>query len=279
MATYALGDIQGCREALGRLLEEIAFHPAEDRLWLTGDLVNRGPDSLAVLRWARALGDRAVVVLGNHDLHLLAVASGLAPPKRRDTLRGMLEAPDRDELLDWLRRRPLMHCEGGFAMVHAGLLPDWTVDEALHLAREVERELRDRPRRLFASMYGDEPSRWSGSLRASDRHRAVINAMTRMRMLSPAGDMDLAYTAAPSGAPEGLVSWFDFPGRRSRGTPIVCGHWAALGLVLRPDLIALDTGCVWGRALSAVRLEDRAVFQVDCSGERGAPRAGGAAAD
>lgn len=270
MATFALGDVQGCHEAVQRLLAEIHFRPATDRLWLTGDLVNRGPASVEVLRWARGLGDRAVVVLGNHDLHLLAVASGAAPAKRRDTVRDILEAPDRDELLDWLRHQPLMHREAGVAMVHAGLLPDWTVDEALALAREVERELRDHPRRLFASMYGDEPARWSASLRDADRHRVVINAMTRMRMLTPAGEMDLDYSAAPTAAPAGLVSWFDFPGRASRGTPIVCGHWAALGLLLRPDLLALDTGCVWGRRLTAVRLEDRAVFHVDC----GAARAG-----
>ncbi len=264
MATFAVGDIQGCYDALQRLVDAIGFRPGSDRLWLAGDLVNRGPDSLRVLRWARALGDGAVVVLGNHDLHLLAVASGLGPPRRRDTLRGVLDAPDGPELLDWLRRQRLMHHEDGFAMVHAGLLPEWTIGEALELAREVERELRDAPRRLFESMYGDEPSRWSDALAGADRHRVVVNALTRLRMLGPSGEMRLSYTAAPSDAPAGLVSWFDVPGRASAGTPIVCGHWAALGLVLRPDLIALDTGCVWGRRLTAVRLEDRALFQVEC---------------
>jgi bis(5'-nucleosyl)-tetraphosphatase (symmetrical) len=261
VSTFAVGDIQGCYDALRRLLERISFRPAVDRLWLAGDLVNRGPDSLRVLRWARELGDRAVVVLGNHDLHLLAVACGAARVRPDDTLQEILEAPDRDELLGWLRRQRLMHQEDGIAMVHAGLLPDWPVTRALELAREVERELREAPRRLFESMYGDEPSRWSDALGRAERHRLVINAMTRMRMLTGSGDLHLGYPGAPSEAPAGLVSWFDAPGRASAGTPIVCGHWAALGLVIRRDLLALDTGCVWGRQLTAVRLEDRAVFQ------------------
>ena len=266
MATFAVGDIQGCHDALQRLLEEVRFRPAADRVWLTGDLVNRGPESLRVLRWARALGDRAVVVLGNHDLHLLAVAHGAGKARASDTLRQVLEAPDGAELLDWLRGRSLMHYEDGFAMVHAGLLPEWSVPQALDLAREVEAELRESPRGLFESMYGDEPSRWSDALGGADRHRVIINAMTRMRMLTRSGEMSLSYTGVPSQAPAGLVSWFDVPGRASAGTTIVCGHWAALGLVLRPDLLALDTGCVWGRQLTAVRLEDGAVFQVPCDG-------------
>ena len=264
MATLAVGDIQGCYQALQRLLEKASFDPVTDRLWLTGDLVNRGPDSLRVLRWARGLGDRAVVVLGNHDLHLLAIAHGWAPTKRRDTLLKILEAPDGEELLDWLRHQRLMHQEEGFAMVHAGLLPEWSIAKALELARDVERELREEPKRLFEQMYGDEPAKWSDALDRADRRRVVINAMTRMRMLNGSGEMDLSYSDAPAKAPAGLVSWFDVPGRASAGTPIVCGHWAALGLVLRPDLLALDSGCVWGRHLTAVRLEDRAVFQVGC---------------
>jgi bis(5'-nucleosyl)-tetraphosphatase (symmetrical) len=263
MATYAVGDIQGCHRALRRLLERVSFEPAKDRLWFAGDLVNRGPESLAVLRWVRGLGDRATVVLGNHDLHLLAVASGAAKAKRRDTFADVLEAPDREELLAWLRYQPLLHQEDGFAMVHAGLLPEWSIARALELAREVERELRERPRRIFESMYADEPARWSEALRGEERHRVVINAMTRMRMLDRSGAMDLAYTDAPERAPAGFVSWFDAPGRPSATTPIVCGHWAALGLVLRSDLLAIDSGCVWGGKLTAVRLEDRAVFQVE----------------
>jgi bis(5'-nucleosyl)-tetraphosphatase (symmetrical) len=264
MATFAVGDVQGCYQTLRRLLEKASFDPVTDRLWLTGDLVNRGPDSLGVLRWARSLGDRAVVVLGNHDLHLLAVAHGRTGARCRHTLLEILEAPDGEELLDWLRHQKLMHHEDGFAMVHAGLLPEWSIAEALELAGAVERELREAPRRLFEVMYGDEPAKWSDALDRADRHRVVINAMTRMRMLNRAGEMDLAYSDAPSKAPAGLVSWFDVPGRASAATPVVCGHWAALGLMLRPDLLALDTGCVWGRELTAVRLEDRAVFQVGC---------------
>jgi bis(5'-nucleosyl)-tetraphosphatase (symmetrical) len=272
MATYAVGDIQGCYQAVQRLLEKASFNPAKDRLWLAGDLVNRGPDSLQVLRWARGLGERAVVVLGNHDLHLLAVASHGASPKLRDTLLGVLEAPDRDELLDWLRHQKLMHHANGFAMVHAGLLPDWSIARALELAREVERDLREAPRRLFETMYGDAPAKWSEMLDRGDRRRVVINAMTRMRMLNRAGEMSLSYSDAPAKAPAELVSWFDVPGRASATTPIVCGHWASLGLVLRPDLLALDSGCVWGRQLTAVRLEDRAVFQVGCGqGRTGRP--------
>jgi bis(5'-nucleosyl)-tetraphosphatase (symmetrical) len=271
MATFAVGDIQGCHQALQRLLERASFNPVTDRLWLTGDLVNRGPDSLAVLRWVRELGDRAIVVLGNHDLHLLAVASGAAAAKRcDDTLLGVLEAPDREELLDWLRHQRLMHHEHGFAMVHAGLLPEWSIAKALELASEVERELREAPRRLFGSMYGDEPARWSDTLGRAERHRVVINAMTRMRMLDRSGAMSLSYSGAPGRAPADLVSWFDVPDRSSATTPIVCGHWAALGLLLRPDLLALDSGCVWGGQLTAVRLEDRALFQVGSEG-RGPP--------
>ena len=265
MATFAVGDIQGCSRALQRVLALASFDRARDRVWLTGDLVNRGPDSPGVLRWARGLGDRAVVVLGNHDLHLLAVAHGKGEGARcRKTLLRILEEPDGQELLDWLGRQKLMHHEDGVAMVHAGLLPEWSIAQAAELAREVEHELREAPARLFEEMYGDEPARWSDALGRADRRRIVINAMTRLRMLDGAGRMALSYSDAPARAPAGFVSWFDVPGRASASTPIVCGHWAALGLVVRPDLIALDTGCGWGRQLTAVRLEDRAVFQVRC---------------
>ncbi len=268
MATFAVGDIQGCFRALQRVLEKASFDRTRDRVWLTGDLVNRGPDSAGVLRWARSLGDRAVVVLGNHDLHLLAVAQGAGTGARcRKTLDRILVEPDGQDLLEWLRHRKLMHHEGGVAMVHAGLLPEWSIAQALELAREVEDELRATPARLFERMYGDEPARWSDALDRADRHRIVINAMTRMRMLDRAGAMDLSYSDAPAKAPAGHVSWFDVPDRASAATPIVCGHWAALGLVLRPNLLALDTGCGWGRQLTAVRLEDRAVFQVGCDDE------------
>ncbi|HEY3447852.1 MAG TPA: symmetrical bis(5'-nucleosyl)-tetraphosphatase [Myxococcales bacterium] len=264
MATYAVGDIQGCFGALQRLLKRIRFS-RRDRLWLAGDLVNRGPDSLAVLRWARSLGKRVTVVLGNHDLHLLAVSYDLAPKRHRDTLLPILEAPDREELLGWLRHQKLMHREQGYVMVHAGLLPEWSVTKALSLAREVEQVLRGpRPARLFETMYGDEPARWRDGLRGPDRRRVIINAMTRMRMLTPSGKIDLSYSGALGGAPAGLIPWFDYPGRRNLATPIVCGHWAALGLLMRDDLLSLDSGCAWGRSLTALRLEDRKVFQVGC---------------
>ena len=271
MATYAVGDIQGCFRAMQRLLKAIRFRPARDKLWLAGDLVNRGPDSLGVLRWARSLGDRAVVVLGNHDLHLLALARAGEEPRRRDTLGPILEAPDREDLLDWLRQQKLMHHEGGFAMVHAGLLPGWTVARALALAREVEEVLRG-PRAdwLLETMYGDRPATWRESLRGAERYRVIINAMTRMRLLDRGDGMDLDYSGPLGGAPKGLSAWFDIAGRRSARTPIICGHWAALGLLVRPNLIALDTGCAWGRSLTAVRLEDRAVFRVRCRRRAGA---------
>ncbi len=271
MATFAVGDVQGCSEALDRLLEVTAFDRARDRLWLTGDLVDRGPDSAGVLRRVRALGDRAVVVLGNHDLHLLAIAHDQGRPtgrRCRATLAGILAEPDGRELVEWLGRQRLMHHEGGDAMVHAGLLPEWSVGKALELAAEVERELHDAPDRFFAGMMGDEPARWTEALRGAERHRVVVNALTRLRMLDGSGAMALDYTEAPARAPAGFVSWFDVPGRASAATPVVCGHWAALGLVLRPDLLALDTGCGWGRRLTAVRLEDRAVFQVACDDGR-----------
>ncbi|MBI5548178.1 MAG: symmetrical bis(5'-nucleosyl)-tetraphosphatase [Deltaproteobacteria bacterium] len=267
MATYAVGDIQGCMKAVERLLKKVCFDPRRDRIWLAGDLVNRGPDSLGVLRWARSLGDRAVVVLGNHDLHLLAVAHAGAPAKRRDTLAPILEAPDRDELLGWLRRQKLLHREDRYAMVHAGLLPGWSVAQALELARELEDALAGpHAGGVFERMYGDEPRSWRDGLRGPDRRRVVINALTRMRMLTRRGEMDLGYSGSLADAPPGLIPWFDFPGRKSRRTTLICGHWAALGLVMRQDLLALDSGCAWGRQLTAVRLEDHAVFQVRCPG-------------
>jgi bis(5'-nucleosyl)-tetraphosphatase (symmetrical) len=269
MATFAVGDIQGCHGALRRLLERASFDPLRDRVWIAGDLVDRGPDSAAVLRWARSLGDRAVVVLGNHDLHLLAIAHGEqragSGARCRATLVRILDEPDGPELIGWLGQQKLMHHEDGLAMVHAGLLPEWSIETALELAREVERELHEAPARLLGRMYGDEPGRWSDALDTADRHRVVINAMTRLRMLDGAGRMALSYSGAPATAPPGFVSWFDAPGRASAAATVVCGHWAALGLVLRPDLVALDTGCGWGRQLTAVRLEDRAVFQEDCA--------------
>jgi bis(5'-nucleosyl)-tetraphosphatase (symmetrical) len=230
-----------------------------------GDLVNRGPDSLACLRFVKSLGDRAVTVLGNHDLHLISVALGLQKRGKRDTLEEVLAAPDRDALLDWLRTRPLLHVEGGVAMVHAGLLPEWSLQKAAALANEVEAQLRGRDHlALLSRMYGDEPHAWSDELSGIERFRVIINAMTRLRVCTPSGAMALDYKGEPGDAPGDRIPWFDMPGRASRTHAIVCGHWSALGLLVRDDLMSLDSGCVWGRALTAIRLEDRATFSVRC---------------
>jgi bis(5'-nucleosyl)-tetraphosphatase (symmetrical) len=265
MPTYAIGDVQGCFEPLCGLLEQIEFDAARDRLWFVGDLVNRGPDSLATLRFVKGLGQAAVCVLGNHDLHLVAVAEGHAKPRKDDTLEPTLGAPDRDALLAWLRNRPLMHAEGEFAMVHAGLLPAWTIPRALDLAHEVEEELRAPTYgSLLARMYGNEPRRWSENLAGYARLRVIVNAMTRMRVCTRDGSMDLRYKGDSAELPAGLLPWFAVPARESRGSTVIFGHWSALGLVLEPDVIGLDTGCLWGRKLSALRLEDLRLFQFSC---------------
>lgn len=265
MSTYAIGDIQGCFGALQQLLQAIAFQPRTDRLWLVGDLVNRGPDSLAVLRWARDLGDRVTVVLGNHDLHLLAVAAGAGKLHRQDTLQPILDAPDCDELLAWLAHRPLLHRQDDWVMVHAGLLPQWTVDTAESLAQEVSTILAGPQRtEFFRHMYGNQPMMWSDTLTGWDRLRLITNAMTRMRLVTRDGALDLQFKGELEQAPADLLAWFDHPQRRSRGQPIVCGHWSALGLRLSADLLALDSGCLWGGQLSALRLEDRQLRQISC---------------
>lgn len=267
MATYAIGDIQGCYDELRRLLDIVAFDPARDSLWLAGDIVNRGPHTLAVLRFLRGLGDRAIVTLGNHDLHLLVVAAGVRKPHRSDTLEELLAAPDCDELLDWLRRQRLMHADAGYVMVHAGLLPQWSVAQALALAREVEAVLQGPDYGGFlCHMYGNHPTHWRDDLAGYDRLRIVVNAMTRLRLCTPGGTMEFSHKTGLKGVPSGYIPWFEVPDRASRGTPLIFGHWAALGLLLRPDLLGLDSGCVWGRQLTALRLEDRRVFQCDCGG-------------
>jgi bis(5'-nucleosyl)-tetraphosphatase (symmetrical) len=263
MATYAIGDVHGCHATLLRLLRRIDYDRRRDRLWLVGDLVNRGPRSLAVLRWAAGLDPaRSVVVLGNHDLHLLARAGGLAAPRRRDTLNEVLSARDRDDLLAWLRGRPLLHREGDWTMVHAGLLPEWTVPLAERLARDAGERLRGRSGdRLLATFRDDPPGRFRKTLSPAARRRLALAAFTRLRTLDRRGRMANDFSGPPSEAPRGYVPWFAAPGRKSRRAPIVCGHWAALGLHLDDGVAALDTGCVWGRALTALRLDDRKVFQ------------------
>jgi len=265
MATYAIGDIQGCFEPLQRLLDAVRFDDSSDRLWFVGDLVNRGPDSLATLRFIRSLGETAVCVLGNHDLHLLAVAEGFEKLKRADTLADILTAPDREVLLEWLRQRPLMHVEQGYAMVHAGLLPEWTISRALALAGEVEAALQGSSYRSFlAQMYGNQPARWDDDLTGFDRLRVIVNAMTRLRVCRPDGEMEFDHKGSLRDAPDGFLPWFEVPTRRSRDTAIIFGHWSALGPLKMPNLFALDTGCLWGRRLSALRLEDRRLIQVSC---------------
>ena len=262
MATYAIGDVQGCFDELRQLLDKTGFQK-RDRLWFVGDLVNRGPKSLEVLRFARDLDERAVVVLGNHDLHLVAQWEGFERARQDDTFRDVLDAPDAAELVSWLRRRPMMHVEGAYAMVHAGLLPQWSIEKALLLGREVEAALvAPSYREFLANLYGAKPERWDDGLRGWDRLRVIVNAMTRMRFCTRDGRMEFhAKGAAP---PAGYLAWYDT--RPPERETIVCGHWSQLGLKLGPRLAALDSGCVWGGALSALRLEDRALYQVRCAG-------------
>ena len=265
MATYAIGDVQGCYSALRRLLDKCRFDPACDRLWLIGDLVNRGPQSLAVLRFVKNLGAHAVTLLGNHDLHLLVVAAGHVKPHRGDTLAAILRAPDRDELLDWLRHRKMMHAGAGYAMVHAGLLPQWSIPKALKLAREVEAALRgDAYDDFLRHMYGNQPDRWRDDLTGIARLRVITNVMTRLRICTVDGRMEFAHKGKPVNLPRGFMPWYSVPRRRNRGTPVIFGHWAALGLYTGSNVFALDTGCVWGRALSALRLSDQLLLQCAC---------------
>ena len=263
MAIYAIGDVQGCYEELRELIATLQFDEQYDRLWFVGDLVNRGPGSLEVLRFVRGLGGAAVCVLGNHDLHLVAVALGCAKARDDDTLGAVLDAPDGEALIAWLRGLPLLHRESGRILVHAGLLPQWSVEQAAALAAEVEAALRGaRHARFFAHLYGSKPTRWKASLKGWDRLRVIVNAMTRMRFCSPDGEMEFSSKGEGVDAPPGFLPWFDIEGRKSAGTTLVCGHWSAMGLQVKPDLLALDTGCVWGGQLTAMRLEDRKLFQV-----------------
>jgi bis(5'-nucleosyl)-tetraphosphatase (symmetrical) len=263
MSHYVVGDIQGCHQEFRQLLQVIAFDPARDRLWLVGDLVNRGPDSLSVLRTVKSFGAAATTVLGNHDLHLLIVAAGHRKPHRRDTLTAILEAPDRDGLLDWLRRRPLVVREGELLLVHAGLLPAWSAADAVMLSREVESVLASSAGDAFLrELYGDEPARWDPSLAGNDRLRAIVNACTRLRFCSADGTMDFREKRGPAHAPPGFAPWFAHPARRSAASTIFCGHWSTLELMLAPNVAMLDSGCLWGGTLTAVRLDDARVFQV-----------------
>ena len=264
---YLIGDVQGCCGALDALLAKIDFSPSRDRLYVLGDLVNRGPQSLETLRRLRGFGDSAVCLLGNHDLNQLAVAQGVRRPHAGDTTADILAAPDRDAWLDWLRQRRMAVFEHGWLMVHAGVVPQWDAAQTLVLAGEVEALLRgDALAEFLPQMYGDQPARWSGTLRVTERWRFVINVLTRVRFVAADGTLDLVTKEGADGALPGFFPWFDAPQRRSAGTPIAFGHWASLGLIERPDLLALDTGCVWGRQLSAARIDGgrREIIQVEC---------------
>ena len=266
MSTYAIGDLQGCYVSLQALLTKIKFNKSRDALWFVGDLVNRGPDSLACLRFASGLGDRAIAVLGNHDLHLLAVAEGVSRAGKRDTIQLILNAPDRDDLLAWLRSQKLLHVDSQFIMVHAGLLPQWSLKMAISLAHEVEALIRGRERRSFLkSMYGDEPVLWDDALVGDARSRLVANAMTRMRLLNKQDEVNLDYKGGLAAIPMGTVPWFTRRHASTVNKTVIAGHWSALGLHVTRNFVGLDTGCAWGQQLTAMRLEDRAIFQVDCA--------------
>lgn len=263
MARYVVGDIQGCYDSLVALLDEVRFRRECDRLWCVGDLVNRGPKSLEVLRFIRGLGDHARVVLGNHDLYLMMVAAGFRKRGKDDTLQPVLDAEDATSLLDWLASQPLVHVEGRHAMVHAGLLPQWDIAFAKCLSDEVSAVLQSPERNRFLSqLAGNEPAVWADTLTGQDRLRCVVNAMTRMRFCSARGEMEFKSKGRPDQAPSGVMPWFEVPDRRQGPYTLLTGHWSALGLRVTPDVISLDTGCLWGGALTAYRLEDGALFQM-----------------
>lgn len=263
MATYAIGDIQGCYASLMQLLELIEFSD-QDQLWLTGDLVNRGPQSVEVLRFVSSLGGQAISVLGNHDLHLLAVHSGQVARKAGQTLAPVLAAPDCEQLLDWLRQQPLLHDDQrlGSVMVHAGIPHIWTLDQAKALATEVETVLRTDPSNYFKEMYGDQPQRWRNSLKGADRLRVITNYFTRMRFIKKSGRLDFAAKGGLESQPNAYLPWFAQIRKEPLGRRVICGHWAALGFYENALMSGLDTGCVWGNRLSALRLDDGALFSV-----------------
>ena len=256
MALYLIGDVQGCDEALARLLAHVDFSPSRDTLYLLGDLVNRGPDNVGVLRRLMTYGSSAQCILGNHDLHLLAVSQGVRAAHRQDTIADILNAPDRTVLLDWLRQQRMAIRMGQVLMVHAGVLPQWTPEQTLALAGEVEDVLRgDALATFMPQMYGGLPNQWHDDLQGADRLRVIVNALTRMRFCDAQGAMDFSVKESADQAPKGLMPWFEVPGRRSAHVTVAFGHWSTLQQVNRPDVVCLDDGCVWGGCLSALRLE------------------------
>jgi bis(5'-nucleosyl)-tetraphosphatase (symmetrical) len=268
MATYAIGDIQGCFKSLRHLLNHIAFNPQADRLWLVGDLVNRGPDSLATLRYLKSLAASISPVLGNHDLFLLAAAEDIVTLRPKDTIQDLLGADDRSELTAWLRQQPLHRREGEFLMVHAGLLPQWTVDEAVKLAKEVETVLSGPDYKAFLHelFHGPTPQ-WNAALKGMERLVSIARVLTRLRTTTRDGEMS-SFSGSPDEAPAGFLPWFRIPNRRNSDATVITGHWAALGLHIEPNVLAIDSGCVWGRQLTAVRLEDRKIYQVEYADRR-----------
>jgi bis(5'-nucleosyl)-tetraphosphatase (symmetrical) len=275
MSLYLIGDLQGCDAALQRLLEKIAFSPSRDTLYFLGDLVNRGPASDAVLRRLMAYGSSARCLLGNHDLHLLATAFGARRPGRKDTLQCILDAPDRPAMLEWLRHQNIALLEhwGGqhMLMVHAGVLPGWSAEKTVQLAREVEAALRaETYADFFQTMYGNEPDAWNDALQGPERLRVIVNALTRMRLCTPDGHMEFSFSGAAEEAPKGYLPWFAVPGRQTSDATVAFGHWSMLGWLGRTDVLSLDTGCVWGGCLSALRIAPKAVgwdselIQVQC---------------
>lgn len=264
---YLIGDVQGCCDALDHLLDVIGFSPSRDRLYVLGDMVNRGPQSLETLERLMGLGDSAICLLGNHDLHMLAVAAGVRLAHDTDTLDDILASPRREALIEWVRHRPLALQTQGWLMVHAGVVPQWSAEQTLVLAQEVATVLRGRDLHDFLqTMYGNEPDCWSKSLQGPDRWRFVINTLTRIRFCGMDGRLEFKTKGNAATPPPGYMAWFDVPGRRTAGTPVAFGHWSALGLLSRRDILAIDTGCVWGGSLTAVRIDGarREIVQVKC---------------
>ena len=265
MATYVIGDIQGCMGALHRLLDHIKFDQTHDCLWFLGDLVNRGPHSLEVLRFVKQLGAPAVTVLGNHDIHLLALWSQVAKPGRKDTLQSILSAPDVDELLHWLRFRPLLHAEHGFVMIHAGMLPSWSMSQATTLAHEVEEALQgDNFPDVLPAIYFRKKVEPTATLNKHERMGLTANVLTRLRVCTTEGIPKFSFKGPPEDAPPGYFPWFTIPNRLTQHDTIIMGHWSALGIIKEEHLIALDGGCVWGRELVTMRLDDRQLFRIPC---------------
>lgn len=263
-----IGDVQGCAQALDRLLQACGYSPSRHRLTVLGDLVNRGPDSAGVLRRLMGFGSSAQALLGNHDLHLLAVAHGIRGAHRSDTLDDVLQAPDRSALLDWVAHRPMALSVQGWLCVHAGVAPSWSADRTIELGAEVEQLLRGPGRGEFLrELYGNEPARWDDGLEGTARWRCIVNVLTRMRWCAADGTLDFKVKEGAAQAPAGLMPWFDLPDRATAGVPVAFGHWSTLGLIERPHLLSLDTGCVWGGSLTAARVDGgrREVVQVPCA--------------